>query len=118
MNVQCHKTGRCLVVTVSGEMDHHAADLARHKIDEAYHAYGALHIVFDCSKIRFMDSAGLGLIMGRYKTASSLGGRTLLAHVSPQLDRILNMGGLYKIIQKTPDVENAVRMLEGGKHRV
>lgn len=118
MKVQCRKSGRCLIVMLSGEMDHHASDLARRRIDDAYHVQGALHIIFDCHEIGFMDSSGLGLIMGRYKTASSMGGRVALIGVSPQLDRILSMSGLYKIIKKAPDLSEAIKLLEGGRQHV
>lgn len=116
MKVQCRKSGQCLIIALSGEMDHHASDLARRKIDDAYHAQGARHMIFDCEGIHFMDSSGLGLIMGRYKTAASLGGRVAIAHVSHQLDRIFSMSGLYKIIQKAPDLPGAIQLLEGGMH--
>ena len=118
MKVQCRKTGRCLIVTLSGEMDHHASDLARRKIDDAYHVQGALHIIFDCHELNFMDSSGIGLIMGRYKTAASLGGRVMLTGVSPKLDRIFSMSGLYKIIKKAPECAEAVKLLEGGRQHV
>lgn len=118
MKVQCRKSGCCLIVSLSGEMDHHASDLARRRIDDAYHVQGALHIIFDCQGIGFMDSSGLGLIMGRCKTAAALGGRVALTGVSPQLDRILTMSGLYKVIQKAPDVAEAIQRLEGGRKHV
>lgn len=118
MKVQCRKSGQCLLVALSGEMDHHASDIARRKIDDAYLAQGALHIIFDCHELDFMDSSGLGLIMGRYKTAASLGGRVALTGVSPKLDRIFSMSGLYKIIQKAPAAAEAIKLLEGGRHHV
>ena len=118
MKVQCRRSGQCLIVGLSGEMDHHASDIARRKIDDAYMMQGTLHIVFDCHELDFMDSSGLGLIMGRYKTASSLGGRVVLAGVSPKLDRIFTLSGLYKIIEKAPDAVAAVKRLEGGRHHV
>ena len=65
-----------------------------------------------------MDSSGLGLIMGRYKTAASLGGRVMLTGVSPQLDRIFTMSGLYKIIKKAPACAEAIKLLEGGRQHV
>ncbi len=118
MNVQCRRSGQCLIVGLSGEMDHHASDIARRKIDDAYMMQGTLHIIFDCHELDFMDSSGLGLIMGRYKTASSLGGRVVLAGVSPKLDRIFTMSGLYKIIQKAPAAAEAIKLLEGGRRHV
>ena len=114
MDVKCGKIGRCLVVTLSGEMDHPSASAARRQIDGAFHAEGAQHIIFDCHPLAFMDSAGLGLVMGRYRTAASLGGKVALACVSRQLDRIFTMAGIYRIVQKAPSVEAAVQLLEGG----
>lgn len=118
MQVHCSASGSCLIVRLSGEMDHHSCDAIRHLIDDEYHQNGALHIIFDCKDIHFVDSSGLGLIMGRYRLASSLGGHVMAVNVSPQLDRILAMSGLYKLIQKMPDTATAVKMLEGGKQYV
>lgn len=118
MEVNCSISGPCLIAALSGEMDHHSCDSARHIIDDEYHRRGALHIIFDCADINFVDSSGLGLMMGRYRLASSLGGKVVAVNVSPQLDRILSLSGLYKLIQKAPDRTSAVKMLEGGKHYV
>ena len=59
----------------------------------------------------FMDSSGIGLIMGRYKKASLLGGQVILTHISPQLDRIFSLSGLYKILKKAPDIPSALGLL-------
>ena len=85
---------------------------------EALKKYIRDNILFDCHELDFMDSSGLGLIMGRYKTASSFGGRVVLTGVSPKLDRIFTMSGLYKIIQKAPAAAEAVKLLEGGRRHV
>jgi len=118
MQVQCSVSGPCLLVSLSGEMDHHSCDSARRTIDEEYHRYGATHIIFNCKNIDFMDSSGLGLIMGRYRLASSLNGHVMVTHVSAQLDRIFSLSGLYKLVKKSPDATTAIKMLEGGKRYV
>ena len=118
MKVQCRRSGQCLIVGLSGEMDHHASDIARRKIDDAYLMQGTQHIIFDVHELDFMDSSGLGLIMGRYKTAASLGGRVMLTGVSAKLNRIFAMSGLYKIIQTVPTTAEAIKLLEGGRHHV
>lgn len=118
MQIQCSVSGSCLLIFLSGEMDHHSCDSARRSIDEEYHRHGATHIIFDCENINFMDSSGLGLIMGRYRLASSLNGRVMVSHVSSQLDRIFTLSGLYKLVKKVPDAATAIKMLEGGKHHV
>lgn len=118
MQVNCCISGPCLIVRLSGEMDHHSCDSARHIIDDEYHRQGALHIIFDCKGINFVDSSGLGLMMGRYRLVSSLDGKVMVTNVSGQLDRILSLSGLYKLIRKAPDTTSAVKMLEGGKEYV
>ena len=111
MNVQCRREGLCLIVSITGELDHHTCESARHIIDDEYNQQGALHIIFDFHKIDFMDSSGIGLIMGRYKKASLLGGQVILTHISPQLDRIFSLSGFYKILKKAPDIPSALGLL-------
>ena len=67
--------------------------------------------MFDFSKLHFMDSSGIGLIMGRYKLLAPVGGKVLLAGVSPQLDRLISISGIYKIVGWAKDVTEALAKL-------
>ena len=60
MDVKCRKIGRCLVVTLSGEMDHHSASAARRQIDGAFHAEGAQHIILIAIRWRLWIALGWG----------------------------------------------------------
>ncbi len=89
---------RTLTVAIEGEIDHHSAAVYRKNIDDEFIKTKAKNIIFDFSKLNFMDSSGIGLIMGRYKLIAPLGGRVFLVGVSPQLDRLISISGIYKIV--------------------
>lgn len=115
MDVRFSMRDRCLIAKPVGEMDHHTCERIRLRIDQEYDEQGALHLIFDFKGIDFMDSSGIGLIMGRYRKASLMGGRVVLVHVSPKLDRVFALAGLYKILEKAPDITAAIALLQGGR---
>lgn len=99
-----------LLVAPDGEIDHHSASRMREEIDR--HLRGDVkHIIFDFSSLTFMDSSGIGMIMGRYKKVQKLGGRVIISSATPQIKRIIEMAGLHGIMQVTPDVKRALKKL-------
>ena len=68
-------TDNTLIAELFGELDHHAAEGAREKIDEALDNYRVDNLVFDFAKISFMDSSGIGMILGRYRKMGEQEGR-------------------------------------------
>lgn len=88
-----------------------ARQSADQAIDSEFLKTKAQNIVFDFSKLHFMDSSGIGLIMGRYKLLAPVGGKVLLAGVSPQLDRLISISGIYKIVGWAKDVTEALAKL-------
>lgn len=103
---------RTLVAVIDGEIDHHSAAVYRQKIDSEFLKTKAVNIVFDFSRLKFMDSSGIGLIMGRYKLIKPLGGRVVLAGVSPQLDRLISISGIYKIAHWAKDTNEALAKMQ------
>lgn len=87
-----------LLVNFSGELDHHTAKYVREKIDEAYESKNVKHIVIDLNELNFMDSSGIGLLMGRYKIVSKNNGSLSLTNVSSRVEKILKMSGVLKIV--------------------
>ncbi|NLY48652.1 MAG: anti-sigma F factor antagonist [Clostridiales bacterium] len=102
---------RCLVIRLNEELDHHNAVQIREKADRVIDRNHVKHIVFDFSESGFMDSAGIGVIMGRYKKVMFVGGKIAVTGVNSTVDRILRLSGLYKIIQKFDTVESALNFL-------
>lgn len=96
-----------LVVPVEGELDQHMAGLLRARIDPVLAREGIRDIIYDFSGTEFMDSSGIGMIMGRHRQVSYLGGRTGVCNVGKSMDRLLRMAGLYRIVQKFDSREEA-----------
>ncbi len=107
MNLTCRNTGRALVAVMEGELDHHNAAKVREELESRFAAAGMRNLIFDLSRLRFMDSSGLGILIGRYKTVSALGGQTRIAAPSEQADKLLRLAGIYKIIPVYENVSEA-----------
>lgn len=102
---------RCLIIRLNGELDHHNAVKIREKADQLIDRNNIKHIIFDFSGAGFMDSAGIGVVMGRYRKVIFIGGKTAVTHVGSAVDRIFRLSGLYKIIDKYDTVDVALKTL-------
>ena len=94
-----------LYVLLRGEIDHHSAVSVRSSIDEKLYEFRPKNVIMDLSKIDFMDSSGLGLIMGRYALMQKLGGNFFVANPSERVLKIFERSGLLRII-KIVNIEN------------
>lgn len=88
-----------LIVRVEGELDMHVTHDFRQQVDLALESSNAKHILFNLETVTFIDSSGLGVILGRYKKICAVGGNVLIAHVQPQVLQIFELSGLLKIIK-------------------
>ncbi len=100
---------RTLVVKIYGELDHHKADSVRKAIDREIKRCGVINIAFDFSNVTFMDSSGIGVIMGRYKIAKSLGGSTVIYGANESVQRIIDMSGITNIVTVSDSLENGLK---------
>lgn len=92
--VQLQQNETTLTARLSGEIDHHWASVLREKIDEQIQATKPAVTLLDFSAVTFMDSSGVGLILGRYKLARELGGTVVVQHVPKELRRMLALAGI------------------------
>lgn len=93
-----------LVCRLFGDIDHHAEEMMRGKIDRALYEYRPTRLVLDFSGVGFTDSSGLGLIMGRRRSCGELSIEMSLAGLSDEILKLLRLTGLIreiKILQKT-----------------
>ena len=88
-----------LVAHIGGEIDHHGAREIRHTIDTEISKQLPDKLILDLSEVRFMDSSGLGLILGRYNCASKLGVGFSVKNPSPSAERIISAAGAERIIK-------------------
>lgn len=112
MEVRLIGEKRALLVTLKGELDHHMAEIVKTAVDDKIRSTNAVNIIFDFTGLSFMDSSGLGVIMGRYKKVRTLGGRIIIYGVNAVVLRIMEMSGIDKIIKLTPTYEKAIRVLD------
>lgn len=83
-----------LIAGISGDLDHHSAAPIREAIDRMAESAMPKVLVLDFGGVGFMDSSGIGLIMGRYKLMDSMGGSVRVEHASPQLKKVIKLAGL------------------------
>lgn len=87
-----------LIVKLNGELDHCVAEQLRYKIDVLIDQNRFDNFVFDLSDLNFMDSTGIGLIIGRYKKMKEQNINVSIINPDDNVDKILKMSGIYKLI--------------------
>lgn len=90
--------GNRLVVHLPSELDHHCTEELRREIDMAIQREPIQELEFDFSKTIFMDSAGIGIIIGRYKLMQALDGKVITSNMSRQIQRVLALSGIQNYI--------------------
>ena len=94
------KKKNALTVRLSGELDHSAATGIRRELDALIDQTGVKRLIFDLNGLEFMDSSGIGLIIGRYKVMSRRGGSVAVSRCDARIDKVLRMSGLYQIVER------------------
>ncbi|HOQ76528.1 MAG TPA: anti-sigma factor antagonist [Thermoclostridium sp.] len=99
MDVRFKRDGNSLVVMIEGEIDHHTASRIRERIDSKFLMEPVKNMVLDLSRVTFMDSAGIGLILGRMNRVKLIGGSMVIRKPRPEIQRILRMSGIKELIE-------------------
>lgn len=89
-----------LIVRIETELDQRAAAQIRRELDALLRDPMIRHLVLDFSGITFMDSSGIGLIIGRYKLLAKRGGAVSIRNADPRVSRIFEMSGVYRIVDR------------------
>ncbi len=92
--------GGALWVRLTGDLDHSAATRLRGELDALIAQTGAKRLLLDVSDVPFMDSSGIGLVIGRYKLMARRGGSVAVVGSNERVDRIFNMAGLYSLVER------------------
>ncbi len=100
MNIKTSKVNGSLVICLNGELDESVADFTRKSIDKAILSERFDKVIFDMKGLSFMDSTGIGVLLGRYKLIKKLGGAAMITGSNKQIDRVLTMSGIYTIMEK------------------
>lgn len=95
--------GNVVTVCMDGEIDHCSAKVLKEKIESAIFDPGVNELRLDFSRVEFMDSSGVGMLIGRYRTMAQRGGMVTASGLSPSMERLFRFAGLHRIIA----IENA-----------
>ena len=98
-------SGQTMVIRLLEDLDHHNAVYIREMADSFLEKYPINRIIFDFSGVEFMDSSGIGVIMGRYKQMNYVGGTVCVCGIGRNVDRIFQMSGLYKLVKQLDNAE-------------
>ena len=112
MNIRIEYAGNTLVAKLEGELDQHVATELRTRLDDEISKHNIINLIFDFKGVTFMDSSGIGVIVGRYKKIQARGGTTMVIRVQPQVDRVLEISGIKKILMCSREGENRGELYE------
>ncbi len=89
----------CLILKMPRELDHHQAEVLKEEADSLILQYPVRSLVFDFTDTCFMDSSGIGVVIGRCKNVRFSGGYVKASPLNQQIQRIFKLSGLQKIIE-------------------
>lgn len=96
--VKLEEQENTLTAFLSGDIDHHTAGEIRETIDSKAEQSRPQYLNLDFKDVTFMDSSGIGLVMGRYKLMSSLGGKVTVSNISAHIRKVMILAGLDKLV--------------------
>lgn len=97
MPVKINATGEVLTVYLEGELDHHAAKTVREEIDTAVDFNMPSLLILDFGNVSFMDSSGIGLVMGRYRNLQKNGAKLHLTNLPPTIYKVMKLAGVERL---------------------
>ncbi|MDC7289478.1 anti-sigma factor antagonist [Blautia schinkii] len=97
--------GTCLTILLPGELDHPVSDQIRRESDRIMGKLYIKTIIFDFARTTFMDSSGIGLIMGRYRALGMRGDCIRAIHVNSHIDKLLRLSGVHKFMEIRREAE-------------
>ena len=96
MGVEFLESEKNIKAIISGEIDHHSASLLRNQIDDNL-KIKKKDLILDLSKVTFMDTSGIGLILGRFKLSKNLGISMKVVNIPEKIQRIIELSGIKKL---------------------
>ena len=111
MDLTAKVRGNILICRVQGELDHHTAEEFRDFIDRGLENNPVKHLVLDLTHLSFMDSSGIGVLIGRFKKVNIRGGKVAVVNENKQVSRVFEVSGIYDIIKSYSSINKAVNDL-------
>lgn len=112
IGISVHVQNELMFVNLTGELDQSTTQSVKEKLIGSIEASDIRHIVFNLKSLSFMDSSGIGIILGRYNQIKDRGGRVFVVGMNPVVSKVFYMSGLNQIITIIDDEANVMRVLE------
>ena len=100
MPIRTEYQNEILTALLQGDIDHHTASAMREVIDRTAESCLPQKLVLDFSGVSFMDSSGIGLVIGRYKRMARRGGSVAVTDPGARVDKLFQMSGIYQLVDK------------------
>lgn len=110
MDVEYKTVRNILVVRVKGELDMLIADKMRQEIDRRLEDNNIKNLIFNLEKVTFIDSSGLGVIIGRYKKVSAAGGRMFIVGAKNPVEKILHFSGINRLVPMYSNEQDIINL--------
>ena len=114
MEVKYYERDRLLLLKITEEIDECKVKQIRRKADYEIERYMPKRVIFDFNRVTFMDSAGIGLVIGRYKQVAMLGGKVQFANLTESVRKIFAMSGVLRLIPEVDLAEEFIELQEEG----
>lgn len=111
MDIHLIRRRNNLIVRLKGELDHHTSTVFREAIEKELEKNVVQNIILNFNNLTFMDSSGIGVILGRYKKVKDRGGSIVFCGVNKNIEKLLQMGGLLSIIPAYKNENDALKSL-------
>lgn len=102
-----------LITYIKGDIDHHSASCLRKSIDKSMKEFRCEHLVLDFTGVTFMDSSGIGVVLGRYKKLAKKGGKLYICGCNVYINRILDMAGVFSLVEKVVNADCGAGLAKG-----
>ena len=100
MHIQVKRQNEYITAYLFGELDHHSSNQVKAELDEIIKAHRDADLILDLRNLSFMDSSGLGVLLGRYKRLKVYGNNMYIKNANRQIEKVFDVSGIYKLIKK------------------
>jgi stage II sporulation protein AA (anti-sigma F factor antagonist) len=113
LNLEVIDDNEVLMVRIKGEMDLASADQIRNEVDQRLLGDKCRHLLLDLTRVTFIDSSGIGVILGRYRKLTDEGGRLVILKPQPQVRRVLDISGVSRLATYCRSEKEGLSSLQG-----
>lgn len=108
MYLQLEEKSNVLIAHMTGELDHHSAEEVRNKIDNILDMDKINKLIMDFSGVTFMDSSGIGVVIGRYRKLLMKKGQISITNLCDSVKKVFELSGMFKIIKVYSTIDDAI----------